>query len=60
MVGEGRDDHNNNNNNNNNHDDNNREETPLAERAAVIKAIARSLGEQGEARARLEVGPSDR
>ena len=40
---------------NNNND---REETPLAERAVVAKAIARSLDE-GEAEAGPEVGPSD-
>ena len=52
MAGEGGDNHNN--------DDNDREETPLTERAAVAKAIARSLGEQGEAEARPEAGLSDR
>ena len=39
-------------------DNNNREETPLAERAAVSKAITRSLGGEGEAEAKLEIGPS--
>ena len=50
-------DHNDNNNNNNNNNDD-REETPLAERAAVAKAIVRSLDE-GEAEARPEAGLSD-
>ena len=51
-VGEGDKDNNNDNNNND------REETPLAERAVVAKAIARSLDE-GEAEARPEAGPGD-
>ena len=56
-VGEGGGNGNNDNNNDNN---DNREETPLAERVAVAKAIARSLGDkrEEEAEAGPEVGPS--
>ena len=36
------------------------DETPLAERAAVAKAIARGLGDQGAVEAGPEAGPSDR
>ena len=56
IAGEENDGDDNDDNNNNN---NGREETPLTERAAVAKAIARSLGEQGEAKARPEAGPGD-
>ena len=54
-AGEGGDNNNNNDDNNNN---NNREETPLAERVAVAKAIARSLSE-GETEAGPEAGLGD-
>ena len=48
------------NNDHNNNDNNNREETPLAERAVVAKAIVRSLDEgEGAAEVGLEAGPSN-
>ena len=52
----GKEDNNNNDNGNNNN--NNREETPLAERVVVAKAIARSLSE-GETEAGPEAGLGD-
>ena len=45
-------------NKNKNDEDDSKDETPLAERAVVTKAIARSLGE-GEAEAGPKMGPGD-
>ena len=47
-------------NDGNNNDNDGREETPLAERAAVAKAITRSLDEgERAAEVRPEAGPSN-